>query len=93
MPTKTVTATALARNLSEFLNQVRYQGITLEVTRGNEVVACVSPRPPSAGFPIEQLDSLLASLPRFSAEEADAFLDDIHAGAEQLTTERSAWDS
>ena len=93
MPTKTVTATALARNFSEFLNQVRYQGVTLEVTRGTEVVACVSPPPTSRGFPIDQLDGLLDSLPRFSPEEADAFLDDIHAGVEQLTTERSAWDS
>ena len=36
---KTVTATELARNLSDFLNRVRYQGESFGVIRGRELVA------------------------------------------------------
>lgn len=93
MPTRTVTATLLSRKLSELLNQVRYQGMTLEVKRGNEIIACVTPPASIAGYPIEQLDRLLASVTRMSDAEADDFLRDIHEGVGALTTEADAWGS
>jgi prevent-host-death family protein len=95
MSNQTITATTLSRNFSDFLNQVRYQGVTLEITRGAEVIARVSPpeKSASAGYPIDQLDRLLASAPRLSDQEADDFLNDIHAGVGVLHTESDAWDS
>ena len=43
METRSITATFLAKNFSEILNQVRYQHVTLEVTRGHDLVAYVVP--------------------------------------------------
>lgn len=93
MPPRHVSATALARNFSHYLNQVRYQGVTLEVKRGNEVVACVTPPASVAGFPIAQLDALFASMPAWAEDEARDFLHDIHSVTDRLIAEDSAWDS
>lgn len=93
MTTRSVTATYLARNLSDLLNQVRYQQITLEVIRGNDLVASVCPPATSKGYPIDQLDLLVAGLPRLSANESRQFLDDIHAGVASQPAETSAWAS
>jgi hypothetical protein len=59
----TVNATEFSRSLSEFLNQVQYTGLILDIERGKRIIARVSPVPAtsnSAGFPISQLASLLA---------------------------------
>ena len=93
MTTRSITATQLSRNFSDLLNQVRYQHVTLEIMRGNELVAYVSPSPVAAGYPIDQLDRLLAGLPRLSAEEARHFLDDIHHGVAIQSAGADAWAS
>ncbi len=93
MTTRSITATHLARNFSDLINQVRYKHVTLEVMRGKELIAYVSPAPLSAGYPISQLDRLLATLPRLSAEDAQRFLDDIHHGVATQPMERDAWGS
>ncbi len=93
MSSRTITATVLARNFSNLLNQVRYQGLTLEVKRGNEVIACVTPPTKVAGFPIDQLDALLSSAPVLSDVESREFLRDIHEATDRLVAEGSAWDS
>lgn len=93
MTTRSITATQLARNFSDLLNQVRYQGLTLEVVRGNEVVACVSPPSVASGFPVAELDRLMASLPRLSDEESREFLADMHEAMTSLTATPEAWGS
>jgi antitoxin (DNA-binding transcriptional repressor) of toxin-antitoxin stability system len=42
MPTR-ITATELARNLSDILNRVRYQGERFQVERNGEIVAVLHP--------------------------------------------------
>lgn len=91
MAHETISATTLARNFSEFFNRVRYQGVTLDVTRGNEVIACISAPTPTAGFPIAQLDRLFASFPTMSAEEAAQFEADVAAAVDNLLPEGDAW--
>lgn len=93
MAHETISATTLARNFSDLLNRVRYQGVTLDVTRGNEVIACISAPMPTAGFPIAQLDRLFASLPAMSAEEAAQFEADVAASVDNLLPEGDAWAS
>ena len=92
MSTLSITATYLARNLSDLLNQVRYQRVTLEVTRGSDLVAYVCPSPAATGYPIDQLDRLLASLPQLSTDEVDRFLADIQEGVASQSPESDAWD-
>ena len=91
MTTRSITATHLARNFSDLINQVRYKHLTLEVMRGKELIAYVSPAPLSVGYPISQLDRLLASLPRLSDEDTQHFLDDIHQGVASQSMEHDAW--
>ena len=92
MSTRSITATYLARNLSDLLNQVRYQRVTLEITRGSDPVAYVCPSPAVTGYPIDQLDRLLVSLPRLSTDEVDDFLADIRTGMASQSAEPDAWD-
>jgi hypothetical protein len=93
MPHQIVTATAFARNFSDLLNQVRYQGITLDVKRGSEIVACVSPPETRSGYPIVELDNLLASLPRPPAEDASTFQHDIAVAVGALTDDANPWEA
>lgn len=93
MPHQIVTATMFARNFSDLLNQVRYQGITLDVKRGSEIVACVSPPDARPGYPIAELDHLLAGLPRLSSEDAGAFQQDIAAATGVLRVEADPWEA
>lgn len=93
MATKTITATEFSRNLSEWLNQVRYRELRLEIVRGREVVARVEPPATPPGMPITELGALFAGLPRLSDDEARAFLGDIHAATGQLRMEDDAWAS
>lgn len=93
MSHQVISATHLARNFSEFLNRVRYQGVTLDVTRGSEVIACLSPPSPASGFPIAQLDSLFASLPQLTLLEAQEFEKDVAAVVGNLQPESDAWAS
>lgn len=93
MPIRSITATHLARNFSDLLNQVRYQQVTLEVMRGNEPIAYVTPVLMATGYPIAQLDRLLSGLPRLSNEESQQFLEDIHCGVTDQLLEHDAWAS
>jgi antitoxin (DNA-binding transcriptional repressor) of toxin-antitoxin stability system len=43
MEPETITSTEMARNLSEILGQVRYQGKSFRITRGKETVARIVP--------------------------------------------------
>ena len=93
MQTRSITAAFLAQNFSELLNQVRYQHVTLEVTRGNDLVAYVSPPPRVTGYPIAQLDRLISELPRLSDDEAGQFLADIHEAGTMQSVDPDAWGS
>lgn len=93
MALRTITATAFSRNFSDLLNQVRYQGMSFEIKRGADVVARITPPGATAGFPIAELDSLLAGLPALAADEADAFLADVRDGRGQLVNGDDAWGS
>ena len=93
MSHQVISATTLARNFSELLNRVRYQGITLDVTRGSEVIACITPPGPINGFPIAQLDRALSALPQLSEHEAEQFEADVAAVLDRLQPEGDAWAS
>lgn len=90
MPQSVLTATTLARNFSEYLNQVRYQGASFDIERNSEIVAHIGPPAPSGGYPIENLAAFFAGLPEV---DGDSFLRDIHEAVDSLATEADAWDS
>jgi hypothetical protein len=88
-----ITATELARNLSNFLNQVRYQGMSFDIKRGAELIAHVTPVRAMAGFSIDRLDALFATFPDLNDAERQGFLDDLHVQDQQLSTGDDAWGS
>lgn len=57
-----ITATELARNLATALERVRFQKQGILITKGNQVVAELRP-PKKVGYPVDQLNKLLFSLP------------------------------
>ena len=86
-----VTVTEFSRNLSDFLNQVQYQGQSLNIQRGKRVVARVLPAAPSDGFALDQLDDFLAGGPQLSHAERQAMASDARAVRAQLTTPGDPW--
>lgn len=93
MKHRRLSATEVARNFSDVLNQVRYQSVTVDVTRGREVIAQISPAASAGGLPIAELGRLFASLPPLGEEEAEAFVADIDAGLSQLGRVDHPWGS
>lgn len=89
----TVNVTEFSRGLSDFLNHVQYRGQVLDIERGKRVVARVLPVSPADGFPIGQLDALLANGPRLSAANRKSMVDDVRAARARMLKRADAWAS
>ena len=74
-----LTVTEFSRGLSDFLNQVQYQGQSLDIQRGKQVVARVLPAVASEGFALDRLDDFLVRGPQLSASERQAMAGDLGA--------------
>jgi antitoxin (DNA-binding transcriptional repressor) of toxin-antitoxin stability system len=74
---KVVSATEAARTFSELLNQVRYLGETVEIQRGRDIVARLVPPGPSKIISMSELNTLFASLPHLTPEDAESFAADL----------------
>ena len=88
-----LTVTEFSRGLSDFLNQVQYQGQSLDIQRGKRVVARVLPAVASDGFALDRLDDFLARGPQLSASERQAMAGDLGAVRAQLTVAGDPWAS
>lgn len=86
-----VNVTDFSRGLSEFLNNVQYKGMVLDIERGKRIVARVSPAGQADGFPIGQLDDLLDKGPQLSAADRQAMAVDVHALRAQQRTKADPW--
>lgn len=78
-----ITATELAKSLSDILNRVRYRGERFVVERGGEPVATLAPAGRTAGT-LHRLAARLADLPL----PGDGFADDLEAA--QLSQPKEA---
>ena len=86
-----LTVTEFSRSLSDFLSQVQYQGQSLEIQRGKRVIARVLPAVASSGFPIDQLDDVLAKGPQLTSSERLALAEDIRSVRTTLKTKSDPW--
>jgi len=84
-----VSATEVARNLSDLLNRVRYRGERFTVVRGGEDVAEIVPAATGSAVTLGDLKRALASLP---PPDEDFLADLERIRAEQPPTEPS-WPS
>jgi len=71
-PARRLTATELARKLSDVLNRVCYQRETVVVERGGKPVCQLTPAPASLDFQLSDLMVLLDSMSAAGQEWAEA---------------------
>jgi antitoxin (DNA-binding transcriptional repressor) of toxin-antitoxin stability system len=85
-----ITATELARNLSDILNRVKYRGEKFSVERKGEVVAIIEPAPKSKQITWGEFLELYDKIPK----PDPGFWDDVEE-AHRLGNEipKSQWDS
>jgi hypothetical protein len=88
-----LTVTEFSRGLSNFLNQVQYQGQILDIQRGKRIVARVLPAGISEGYPIVQLDALLTKGPQLPATESLSMADDLAAIRADMVARDDPWAS
>ena len=88
-----LTVTEFSRGLSDFLNQVQYQGQSLDIQRGKRVVARVLPAVASDGFALDRLDDFLARGPQLGDDERQAMASDLGAVRSQLSAPDDPWAS
>ncbi len=93
MSTLSINVTEFSRGLSDFLNQVQYRGQVLDIERGKRVVARVSPVSAVDGYPIEQLDALLARGPQLDAANRKAMAKDMRTARSRLRSRADPWAS
>ena len=93
MDSLTVNVTEFSRNLSDFLNQVQYRGQVFDIERGKRVVARVSPVSAIDGYPIAQLDALLARGPQLDVADRKMMVKDLRAMRAQSRSRTDPWAS
>jgi antitoxin (DNA-binding transcriptional repressor) of toxin-antitoxin stability system len=91
-----VSATEAARNFSEIMNRVKYQGHSFDVTRGNETIARILPAGTTSTVLVEDLNEFFRTLPRLSNEELNRLEHELEvirsqAGVEENKKE-GEWD-
>jgi len=67
--TESITATALARNMAQTIDNVRITRTSVLITKDAKIIAKLSP-PPKKGLPINGLVSLLKSLPKLNTNDS-----------------------
>ncbi|MFN2120943.1 MAG: type II toxin-antitoxin system Phd/YefM family antitoxin [Anaerolineales bacterium] len=87
-----INVTQAARNLSELLNRVAYQGASFELTRGGKRIARLVPSGPPKELEVADLNNLFSRLPRLDEDDIDAFERDILESDTALAQEKDPWD-
>ena len=83
-----ITATELAKSLSDVLNRVRYRGERFRIERNGEPIATLIPAAPAAGVTMRELLSLVKDLGS-PDEDFAADLEAIHSA--QTKTSPPLW--
>jgi len=86
-----ISVTAAARNLSELLNRVAYQGSSFELVRGGKRIARLIPAGPAKRVKVSDLNRLFAGFPGLD-NDAEAFARDIEEIRRNLPLEKDPWD-
>ena len=90
---RSVAAADMAGLCAELLAEVQNRHVTIDIRRGDTVVAHITPAGQQRGVPLDKLDKILSALPHLASNDVDAFLSDMHAGLSPLSTSSDAWES
>jgi prevent-host-death family protein len=86
-----VNVTQAARQLSDLLNRVAYQGASFELTRGGRRIARLVPAGPSKTVKVSELNDIFARIPKLG-EDVDTFERDIADAHSVLVPDRDPWE-
>jgi antitoxin (DNA-binding transcriptional repressor) of toxin-antitoxin stability system len=90
--TTRISATNAARNFSDLINRVRYQGTSFDIERGNEVIARIVPAAPPVTLSIAEFNERWAQLPRLDRDDAVLFEETLQDTRKNATLPDSLWD-
>ena len=86
-----VSVTQAVRQFSDLLNRVFYQGVSVELERGNKVIARLSPVSTESKLKVKDLNKLFSKLPSLG-EDAESFAKDLEDIRKMIPLEKSQWD-
>jgi antitoxin (DNA-binding transcriptional repressor) of toxin-antitoxin stability system len=86
-----INVTEAERNFADLVNQVYTEGISIELVRGDKVVARLSAAAPHSSLKIRDLNTFLQNLPKLG-DDAEVFSQDIGAISRIFPAESNSWD-
>ncbi len=86
-----ISVTQAVRQFSDLLNRIFYQGVSVELERGNKVIARISPVSTESPIKVKDLNRIFAKLPSLG-DDADAFTQDLEDIRKQIPLEKPQWD-
>lgn len=89
--TEVMTVTEAARNFSDVINRVYYQGKSFALVRNGSVVAHLTPPPPALTW--LELSRIWSALPHIDPEDADAWAEEQTALRASMELPENPWDS
>ena len=87
----TITATDFARNVASVIDNVRFSGKSLDITKGSQTVVTLCP-PVKTGFPISQLTKLFQELPHLGKKNALHMTDDLNTIRANADLPENLWE-
>ena len=88
---KSMTVTQAARNFSDLVSRVQYQGVSVELIKSNKVVAVISPVSLKHSMKVKDLAVFFASLPSLG-EDAGQFEKDIEDIDSMMPKSEDSWE-
>ncbi len=85
-----VNVTQAARQFSDLLNRIFYQGVSFELERGNKTIARLCPVAAPRQVAVRDLNRLFAALPHLN-EDAESFDQDLDAIRKAASPEQDPW--
>lgn len=87
-----ITVTEGMREFSEIINRVFYRGENFILTKGGREVATIQPISGQSHSTLNNLKTLLNSLPKLSDLEMDSFAKDILEARTKMPLPENSWD-
>jgi antitoxin (DNA-binding transcriptional repressor) of toxin-antitoxin stability system len=78
------------RDFSQLVHRVYSEGITVELDRGDQIIARISPVGPRSALQVRDLNAFLQNLPKLG-DDAEVFREDIRAMRRDLPVECDPW--
>lgn len=86
-----ITVTQAARQFSDLLNKVYYQGVSIELERSNKVIAMITPIHRPSNLKAKDLNAFFIDLPSLG-DDIDSFAEDMDKIGQEYPLEIDEWD-